>query len=99
MTTQFMNITIESKEELDRVISQYQNGGKALMAMDEYQNILRNAYKHGFDDYLKEIERLMNEHGEKITVDENILSRISSACLEYFRTKYYECKNEYCVED
>ncbi len=36
---------------------------------------------------------------ENFTIDHEILSTIAGACLEYFRTKFFEAKNENAVED
>lgn len=93
-----INLNISSKEELDTIIRQYDNGGRALSAMWDYENdILRHAYKHGNDQYLEDIKRLLAEENKNI--DEDILYDVANACLDYFRAKFYEIKQENSVDE
>lgn len=104
MTAKLLDVTLSSKQELDDVIHQYVTGGKALHVLSEYKTILRDAYKHGHERYLEDIKKIITEEpldvGQKnIHIDDNVVQIVASACSEYFRTKYYETKNENGVEE
>jgi hypothetical protein len=104
MKAKLLNITLSSKQELDEVIHQYENGGKALHFLWEYETILRDAYKHGHEPYLDDIKKIITEgpldaEQKSTHIGDNVVAIVASACLEYFRTKYYETKNENGVEE
>lgn len=73
------------------------------MLVDDYQQILRNAYKHGHEQYLEDIKKLIEENETlndrtKPNIDEETLSIVASACMEYFRSKFFEAMQDNGIE-
>jgi len=104
MTKALINFNVTSKQELDEILQQYQNGGKALRVIDDFQDVLRNSRKHGYEMYLEEINRRSKAdqlagYQKAVEIDAEVLSTIASACLEYFRDKFFEAKQDNGVED
>jgi len=97
MEKPLITFNISSRQELDEIINQYSNGGKALLAMWDYQQVLRDARKHGEEAYYDAIRKELSD--EHKNVDDDILSDIAATCQQYFESKYYETKRDNGVED
>jgi len=79
MEKSLINLTISSKYELDQIIQQYENGGRALSMIADYAMVLRNANKHGYEEYLAQVQKLMLENAQyssepQPTIDQETIS-------------------------